>query len=90
MDLKKDTLIVAHIFDDKDEKRPNEMRSSTIKENIETHLLSRLPPDRYVKAWEKHHPPKTKKEQITEIAATHKANLVACGFHGRKGPKEWA
>ena len=51
MDLKVDSLVVAHIYDDNDENRPNELRSSTIKENIDTHLLSRLPADRYQKAW---------------------------------------
>ncbi len=88
MDLSKDSLIVSHIFDDNDDKRPNEMRSSTIKEHIDTHLLSRLPPDRYAKAWEKHQSDMTKKEQIINIAISHKASLIACGFHGRKGPKE--
>ena len=88
MDLKADSLVVAHIYDDNDENRPNELRSSTIKENIDTHLLSRLPADRYQKAWQKYAPPKTKKDQLVEIATEHKASLLTCGFHGRKGPKE--
>lgn len=81
-----DNLTVAHLFDEKKDFLPYDMKPKALLSKYEQ--LTLLMGSRASLAWNKIVEGKSTKQQMVDVAEEYKAGVLVIGLHGRKGPKE--